>query len=69
MTCWLSEMHDFAVYDALLSPPLRGRGGEGGVASAGDYNVPPSRTLPLKGGGDDRVNGAQRVVQLQLRYA
>jgi hypothetical protein len=69
MTCWLSEMHDFAACDALLSSPLRGRGGEEGVASAGDCNVPPSLTLPLKGGGDDRVNGVQRVVQLQLRYA
>jgi len=36
-----------------LSPPLRGRGGEGGeAAGAGADGVPPSLALPHKGGGN-----------------
>ena len=37
---------------ALLSPPLWGRGGEGGSREFGAYSLPPSLTLPHKGGGN-----------------
>ncbi len=37
----------------LLPPPLRGRGGEGGISNCDlSFWLPPSLTLPLKGGGD-----------------
>jgi hypothetical protein len=37
---------------ALLSPPLWGRGGEGGSREFGACGLPPSLTLPHKGGGN-----------------
>jgi len=43
--------HRSARHD-LLSPPLRGRAGEGGTTSAGVCGSPPSLTLPRKGGGN-----------------
>jgi hypothetical protein len=36
----------------LLSPRLWGRGGEGGVLELGACDLPPSLTLPHKGGGN-----------------
>src|SRR6476620_2184815 len=36
----------------LLSPPLAGRGGEGGTTNAGACGLPPFLTLPHKGGGN-----------------
>src|SRR5579872_1437572 len=36
----------------LLSPPLWGRGGEGGVTSVDADGIPPSLTLPHRGGGN-----------------
>ncbi len=41
-----------ATRHTLLSPPLWGRGGEGGTTSAGAWGSPPSLTLPHKGGGN-----------------
>src|SRR5215475_12670532 len=41
-----------ATISALLSPPLRGRGGEGGITTSSACGSPPSLTLPRKGGGN-----------------
>ena len=41
-----------APVDGRLSPPLRGRGGEGGITNTGVCGSPPSLTLPRKGGGN-----------------
>src|SRR6266849_1350253 len=50
-----SEIRNVAAKHGLLSPPLRGRGGEGGNSSLGACCSPPSLTLPRKGGGDSRA--------------
>jgi error-prone DNA polymerase len=41
-----------ATHAARLSPPLWGRGGEGGNLKASTCGLPPSLTLPHKGGGN-----------------
>ena len=41
-----------AARDTRLSPPLRGRGGEGGITNSGVCGLPPTLTLPRKGGGN-----------------
>jgi len=45
-----------------LSPPLRGRVGEGGTAGSGVCGLPPSLTLPHKGGGNNTVNNDPSIV-------
>jgi protein ImuB len=42
----------FSVEHNLPSPPLRGRVGEGGNHEHGVCGLPPSLTLPRKGGGN-----------------
>jgi flagellar basal body P-ring formation protein FlgA len=42
----------------LLSPPLRGRAGEGGIKNSGACSSPPSPTVPRKGGG--KIGSAPR---------
>ncbi len=45
----------FATHDHALPPPLRGRVGEGGSHIAMLVVLPPpSLSLPLKGGGDEK---------------
>src|SRR4029077_20249689 len=55
----------FTTNQARLSPPLWGRVGEGGITNSSAFGLPPSLTLPHKGGGNDRASrkGAHRVVR------
>jgi protein ImuB len=41
--------------EGRLSPPLRGRGGEGGSHKYQSRGLPPSLTLPRKGGGNNNI--------------
>src|SRR5437870_5362558 len=49
---------------SLLSPPLRGRVGEGGTTHAGVCGSPPSLTLPRKGGGNRKSVATLRSLLL-----
>jgi protein ImuB len=51
----VSKMQGYAASRARLSPPLWGRGGEGGITNSGVCGSPPSLTLPRKGGGNGEV--------------
>jgi error-prone DNA polymerase len=46
------KLHEVSAHVARLSPPLWGRGGEGGNVEGGACGSPPSLTLPHKGGGN-----------------
>jgi error-prone DNA polymerase len=61
-------LHGVAVPAARLSPPLWGRGGEGGDHKNDICNLPPSLTLPHKGGGKEEVDDwGERIVAARQR--
>jgi flagellar basal body P-ring formation protein FlgA len=57
-----------ATTHSLLSPPLRGRAGEGGSREFGVCGLPPSLALPRKGGGN-RLSMPRSVRSLLLAAA
>src|ERR1700682_1540645 len=58
MNFWMFG-NNLAVGRYLHSPPLWGRGGEGGTTNSGVCGSPPSLTLPHKGGGNRDVVAAR----------
>jgi len=52
---------------SALPPPLRGRVGEGGDGTFRTRDLPPSLSLPLKGGGNPTIKAApkRRMFQCQ----
>jgi error-prone DNA polymerase len=50
-----------------LSPPLWGRGGEGGNNKDGACGSPPTLTLPHKGGGNEADDWGDRIVAARER--
>ncbi|MBS0531185.1 MAG: error-prone DNA polymerase, partial [Proteobacteria bacterium] len=49
----LAGLHEASSHAARLSPPLWGRGGEGGDIEDNACGLPPSLTLPPQGGGNE----------------
>ncbi len=49
----LVGLHEVSAHGVQFSPPLWGRGGEGGDIEGNACGLPPSLTLPHKGGGNE----------------
>ena len=57
----MGASHCIAANAGLLPPPLRGRAGEGGGHRCMRKRLPPSLSLPRKGGGNERAEAPMQA--------